>query len=299
VSVAGKIGGASGVNVEIGDLLLCLTDGTASGNQAAVGAQWSIAQTNVDGAVIGPASAVDATPIVFDGATGKLIKNITFASFKSSLAIVAGDLSDFAATVRATVLTGLSLASSTVISATDTILQALGQLQAQVTLRALAARALTAGTGLTGGGDLTADRSFAIDKATDANVRAAAADKVVTSDRIETASAFVALTINTTPTPDEVTTNGTILDWDAFINATLTHTANMTLINPSNGQPGTWRSIAFTQHSSPVTITLGSQYKTVGAAGLVVSTGSGAKDMINILCVTTTEFWLFHSKAMS
>ncbi|TPI86369.1 hypothetical protein [Mesorhizobium sp. B2-8-9] len=51
-SVAGKIGGASGVNVEVGDMMLCITDGTAAGNQATVGSAWSIIQTNLDGAVI-------------------------------------------------------------------------------------------------------------------------------------------------------------------------------------------------------------------------------------------------------
>jgi hypothetical protein len=51
VSVAGKIGGASGTNVEVGDLLICLTDGTAAGTQAAVGSAWTITQTNIDGAV--------------------------------------------------------------------------------------------------------------------------------------------------------------------------------------------------------------------------------------------------------
>ena len=73
VSVAGKIGGASGVNVEAGDLLLCLLDGTASGNHATVGARWSIVQTNIDGAVIGPASVTDARLAMFSGTTGKLI----------------------------------------------------------------------------------------------------------------------------------------------------------------------------------------------------------------------------------
>lgn len=51
VSVAGKIGGASGPNVEAGDVLLCTTDGTASGNQATVGANWGIIQMNIDGAL--------------------------------------------------------------------------------------------------------------------------------------------------------------------------------------------------------------------------------------------------------
>lgn len=75
VSVAGKIGGASGPNVEAGDILLCLTDGTASGDHATVGASWAIIQTNLDGAVIGPASATDGGFARFDGTTGKLIKN--------------------------------------------------------------------------------------------------------------------------------------------------------------------------------------------------------------------------------
>jgi hypothetical protein len=92
VSVAGKIGGASGIVVEANDRLECIADGTASGTQAAVGASWMITQANIDGAVVGPASAVDGTPMVADGTTGKLIKNITYAAFKTLLALVKGDV---------------------------------------------------------------------------------------------------------------------------------------------------------------------------------------------------------------
>lgn len=92
ISVAGKIGGASGPNVEVGDLIICLTDGTAAGTQAAVGANWSIAQTNIDGAVVGPASVTDDLPAIFDGTTGKLIKSKTYAAFKTLLALVKGDV---------------------------------------------------------------------------------------------------------------------------------------------------------------------------------------------------------------
>lgn len=74
VSVAGKIGGASGINVEIGDSLLCITDTTASGNHATVGSNWVIRQANLDGAVIGPASATDGYPALYDGASGKVLK---------------------------------------------------------------------------------------------------------------------------------------------------------------------------------------------------------------------------------
>lgn len=75
VSVAGKIGGGSGINVEVGDTLLCLTDGTASGTQAGVGANWNIIQSNIDGAVVGPASAVSTDFATFSGTSGKIIQD--------------------------------------------------------------------------------------------------------------------------------------------------------------------------------------------------------------------------------
>lgn len=75
VSVAGKIGGASGVDVEVGDMAICNTDSTASGNQATVGQYWNVIQKNIVGAVTGPASSTDNNIAVYDGATGKLIKD--------------------------------------------------------------------------------------------------------------------------------------------------------------------------------------------------------------------------------
>lgn len=75
ISVAGKIGGVSGPNVEVGDSILCTVDGSAAGTQAAVGANWSIIQTNIDGAVIGPASSVASRLASFSGTSGKLIQD--------------------------------------------------------------------------------------------------------------------------------------------------------------------------------------------------------------------------------
>jgi hypothetical protein len=73
VSVAGKIGGASGATVEAGDTLIC-KETAASGDQATVGTKWNIVQKNLDGAVIGPSSVADNAVAVFDGTTGKIIK---------------------------------------------------------------------------------------------------------------------------------------------------------------------------------------------------------------------------------
>ena len=50
VSVAGRIGGASGPLVGVGDLLTCWVDATASGNEATVGANWEISQNELNAA---------------------------------------------------------------------------------------------------------------------------------------------------------------------------------------------------------------------------------------------------------
>lgn len=69
VSVAGKIGGASGVVVEVGDTLLCQTDTTASGTQAEVGDNWNIIQANIDG-VIFTGDTPEQGDILYRGASG-------------------------------------------------------------------------------------------------------------------------------------------------------------------------------------------------------------------------------------
>ena len=48
ISVAGKIGGASGTVVIAGDMIICKTDSTASGTQATVGANWNVIEKNID-----------------------------------------------------------------------------------------------------------------------------------------------------------------------------------------------------------------------------------------------------------
>lgn len=75
VSTAGKI---DGVDVEVGDMLICNTDNTAaatSSDYTKIAANWDVIQTNIDGVVIGPASAAGNNIAVFDGTTGKLIKD--------------------------------------------------------------------------------------------------------------------------------------------------------------------------------------------------------------------------------
>ena len=96
VSVTGKIGGGSGPNVEVGDLLICNTDSSSSGNHASVGANWNIIQVNIDGAVVGPTSATNASIAVFDGTTGKLIADGGY-----TIASIAADATNSAAVIHA------------------------------------------------------------------------------------------------------------------------------------------------------------------------------------------------------
>ena len=60
----------AGVNCEVGDLIVCIKDGTAAAN-----ADWTVIQTNIDGAVTGPSSSVADRVATFNGTTGKIIKD--------------------------------------------------------------------------------------------------------------------------------------------------------------------------------------------------------------------------------
>lgn len=63
---------------EIGDLIICIKDGTTHS-----AGDWTIVQTNIDGVVIGPTSAEVNHVAVFDKTTGKIIKDSGFTIGKS------------------------------------------------------------------------------------------------------------------------------------------------------------------------------------------------------------------------
>lgn len=91
VTVAGKIGGASGVAVEPNDTIYCINT-NGGGTQASVGADFIIVQANVDGAVTGPASATDTAIALFNGTSGKIIKNSSVTIDSSGNIITNGSL---------------------------------------------------------------------------------------------------------------------------------------------------------------------------------------------------------------
>jgi hypothetical protein len=69
-----EAGTVKGNAVEIGDLIIATVDRASSG----VNADWTVVQSNLDGAVIGPASSTNNALAVFDSTSGKLLKNSTF-----------------------------------------------------------------------------------------------------------------------------------------------------------------------------------------------------------------------------
>jgi len=82
-----KRGYVDGVAVEVGDMLICNTDGTAaatSSNYSAIAAKWDFIQTNLDGVVTGPASSTAASVAGFSDTTGKVIKQLTATEIKTA-----------------------------------------------------------------------------------------------------------------------------------------------------------------------------------------------------------------------
>lgn len=78
--VVQEAGTYAGKVCEVGDFIVCIKD-YASGS--ASDSDWSVLQVNITGAVTGPASSVAAHVAVFDGTSGKIIKDSGFTLGKS------------------------------------------------------------------------------------------------------------------------------------------------------------------------------------------------------------------------
>ena len=82
-----KRGYIDGVAVEVGDMLICNTDGTAaatSDNYSTIAGKWDFIQTNLDGVVTGPESSTAAGVAGFADTSGKVIKQLTATEIKSA-----------------------------------------------------------------------------------------------------------------------------------------------------------------------------------------------------------------------
>lgn len=67
----GTVGTYAGQKCEVGDMIIAVKDGAAY----TASSDWFVIQANIDGAVTGPASATAGNVVLFDGTTGKVIKD--------------------------------------------------------------------------------------------------------------------------------------------------------------------------------------------------------------------------------
>lgn len=76
--VVATAGTYAGKVCEVGDMVICIVTGSTANNS-----DWTVVQTNINGAVTGPDSSVSGNVPVFNGTTGKVIKDSGFTIAKS------------------------------------------------------------------------------------------------------------------------------------------------------------------------------------------------------------------------
>jgi len=93
ITVAGLIGGASGLPVQVGDEIFCFVT-SAAGTQAAVGANWTVVQTNVDQAtesVLGLVALATNAEALAKSNTTKAVVPSALVGFTQSKTFTFGD----------------------------------------------------------------------------------------------------------------------------------------------------------------------------------------------------------------
>ena len=120
-----------------------------------------------------------------------------------------------------------------------------------------------------------------------AAVRAAAPNRVLEAGLIASASAPVALA-------DAATV---AINWNAGINFTLTAAGNRSIGNPTNGQPGTWRTVMVAGNDATArTITFGNQF--LGELPTITDCTAARWYLLTIFCVSATHFLVSAKRAL-
>lgn len=136
--------------------------------------------------------------------------------------------------------------------------------------------------------DASEGTAGAIDLATDAEIRAAATGShALTAEDLETAAALVTLASSS---------NLTAVDWDSGINFTLSLGENTAISNPSNGQPGTFRTIYVVGASGTRTVTFGANF--LGEIPTIADVTTTKAYLLSIYCLTTSHFVVSAKRAL-
>ncbi len=126
------------------------------------------------------------------------------------------------------------------------------------------------------------------DIASTAEVRASTAgNKLLKAAHLDDAAAFVTLTYGATMA----------LDWTAGYSRVLTMTGDGTISNPTGGVPGQSIFIAVIMDGTGThTLSFGTQFHFPDATVVEIDNTANAKNLIQILCRTSTEFWVMGAK---
>lgn len=129
ISVAGRIGGASGTVVEVGDTVIASAD-NAGGTQAGVGASWIVLQTNIESASTTLAGTVELATQAEAEAKSDSARAVTPASLATFARKYTGTIGDGAATsIAVTHGLGTQYVTAQVFDATSNL-----QVECDVTL---------------------------------------------------------------------------------------------------------------------------------------------------------------------
>jgi hypothetical protein len=261
VSVAGKIGGASGKSVDVGDVYVAKAD-NAGGNEAAVGTSWFVLEHNLagvlpltggtlTGALSVPNDAYDSTG--WNGSVEVPTKDAVRDKIEAIVAGIPGTYTDEMA--RDAIGAALTEGAGIDISVND------------------GADTIT----------LTVDPSE-VEASSSEMWTGASSAKVVTPKKVLDAAAPQTLTDGATVTPD----------FNAGFNFKWTIAGNRTLANPTNGKDGQSGTIKITQDATGSrVITYGNKWRFPGgsASGGVLSTAANAVDMIAYIYDATDDLF--------
>jgi hypothetical protein len=103
----------------------------------------------------------------------------------------------------------------------------------------------------------------------------------------------LAKAVQGTTLTDTTNTGNVTLDFDTYQNFVLTLTGNVTLVNPTTEAVGQVGSIIFIQDGTGSrTLSLGTDYESVGGSGITLSTAASATDMVPYVVVASNRILL-------
>ena len=103
----------------------------------------------------------------------------------------------------------------------------------------------------------------------------------------------LAKAVQGTTLTDTTNTGNVTLDFDTYQNFVLTLTGNVTLVNPTTEAVGQVGSIIFIQDGTGSrTLSLGTDYESVGGSGITLSTAASTTDMVPYVVVASNRILL-------